>query len=240
MIKSLSLCPSPKLLEAYLTENSLIDAIVVVDILRATATILQLLSLGAKSVIPVETFEELQYYRDKTDYITAGERGGRKLPFAQFGNDPTEFTKEQVRDKRVVLTTTNGTQTLRTAQKVGPLIPIYVGAVGNIKALSSFLESRYQHILVAASGWKGRYSFEDSLFVALLSRAFTSSITHFDDATSMALDAFSFYGDNWRDAISKSEHYQRLLRLISKEKIDYCLQEDIFSLVPRFIGDEIL
>src|SRR6516162_2963499 len=74
---------------------------VVLDVLRATSTIVTALQNG----------------RRQPDVLLGGERKGVKIRTAEgefdFGNSPREYTPEKVRDKTIVSTTTNGTRALR-------------------------------------------------------------------------------------------------------------------------------
>lgn len=240
MIQKLALCPSPRLLEAYLTPESRFDAIVVTDILRATATITEALSAGATAIIPVESLEELRSYQEKGGYLIAGERGGKKVDFADFGNDPQEYTPHKVKGRTLVLSTTNGTQNLRTTHRLASTTPIYIGTIGNLDMLARLLEDRYSRILVSASGWQNRFSFEDSLFAALLIKSFSQTPQVLDDASLMAMATLEHYGKEWKKAVEQSEHYQRLSKLLPKERIDYCLKAYLYSVVPRYDGHQII
>src|SRR5262249_62052189 len=88
---------------------------VVVDVLRATTTIVHALAAGCIAVRPVGEVEEARKLADSMRagrVILAGEREGKKIPGFDHGNSPLEFTPESCRDRTLVLTTTNGTRAL--------------------------------------------------------------------------------------------------------------------------------
>ena len=86
---------------------------VVVDALRASATITVLLQQGASEVLVVKEVSEASAYRDAhPDTLLIGERGGLKVDGFDFGNSPTEIQRSDVRGKRVVFTSTTGAQRL--------------------------------------------------------------------------------------------------------------------------------
>ena len=58
--------------------------IVVIDVLRATSTIIVALAQGAKEVIACVDIEETKSYKKSHDAITIGERFGEKLPEFDF------------------------------------------------------------------------------------------------------------------------------------------------------------
>jgi 2-phosphosulfolactate phosphatase len=86
---------------------------VVVDALRASATITVLLQQGASEVLVVKEVEEAYAYRHThPDTLLVGERGGLKVEGFDFGNSPTEIRRADVRGKPVAFTSTTGAQRL--------------------------------------------------------------------------------------------------------------------------------
>jgi 2-phosphosulfolactate phosphatase len=94
------------------------QAVLVIDVLRATSTISTALAAGATSVVPVEEAGEASKLAEALGggVILAGERGGLPLPGFHLGNSPAEYRREKVAGRVVVLTTTNGTYALRKVQ----------------------------------------------------------------------------------------------------------------------------
>ena len=87
----------------------------VIDVLRATSTIVEALANGARSVYPAATMDDavrLAQSLGRKEVLLCGERGSRKIEGFDLGNSPLEFTREAVADKVVVMTTTNGTPAL--------------------------------------------------------------------------------------------------------------------------------
>ncbi len=91
--------------------------VMVIDILRATTSMVVMLENGAQKVIPVAKVEEALAMKALADeegrsICIAGERNGIKVDGFDFGNSPQEFTSDAVAGKEVVITTTNGTHAL--------------------------------------------------------------------------------------------------------------------------------
>src|SRR5882762_2319388 len=97
---------------------------VVVDVLRATSSIVTALANGAAACIPVEEISEaLAMRRQRPGALLAGERDGLRIGAAltggvefDLGNSPREFTREKVAGKTIISTTTNGTRALRACR----------------------------------------------------------------------------------------------------------------------------
>src|SRR5437588_11301059 len=91
---------------------------VVVDVLRATTTIVHAMAASCTCVRPcaeVEEARELAGQMRAGRVVLGGERGGVPLPGFDVGNSPREYTSKLCRGRTVVLTTTNGTRALLRA-----------------------------------------------------------------------------------------------------------------------------
>ena len=95
---------------------------IVLDILRATSTIVTALGNNASQVVPVaepETTLQLKRNFGAGHCIIRGEREGYKIPGFNLGNSPAEYTEANISGKTVFLSTTNGTRTTLTAERTG-------------------------------------------------------------------------------------------------------------------------
>lgn len=95
--------------------GELTDAqVVVIDVLRATTTIVQALASGAECVMPYASVDdaEAEAQRFEPRPLMCGERYGLKIDGFDLGNSPAEYTVDSVGGKRLILTTSNGTRAL--------------------------------------------------------------------------------------------------------------------------------
>jgi 2-phosphosulfolactate phosphatase len=109
--------------------------VVVLDVLRATTTIVEALSAGAKAIYPVGSIEDalrLANSFGREEVLLCGER--RCLPIDGFdlGNSPREFTPERVAGKTLVMTTTNGTYAMMLAAGAERIL---IGSITNLDAI---------------------------------------------------------------------------------------------------------
>jgi 2-phosphosulfolactate phosphatase len=94
---------------------------------------------GAKRVIPVAELEAaLSLKRDHPDYLTIGERGGKKVAGFDFGNSPTEISEVDVRGRTIVHTTSAGTQGLTNASQADVVL---TGSLVNAAAICEYITS---------------------------------------------------------------------------------------------------
>lgn len=107
---------------------------VIVDVLRASSTIVVALWAGAMEVIPVEDADEALALGKKLGAVLVGERGGSKLEGFDYNNSPSEMLGADVKDRVVVITTSNGTRVMVDGGIVGSTLN--AGAVaGHIVSL---------------------------------------------------------------------------------------------------------
>src|SRR5580704_1456629 len=98
---------APAEFEALRKRDLSTSVCVVLDIFRATSTIVTALANGATAVIPVAEIEDALELRDRQPgVLLAGERNGVRIRADltggvefDFGNSPREFTAERVRGK---------------------------------------------------------------------------------------------------------------------------------------------
>jgi 2-phosphosulfolactate phosphatase len=142
-------------------------SVVVIDVLRASTTIVYAIQAGAKAIMPCREIGDARliakrYSRD--EIILGGERGGMPIDGFDLGNSPEEYTPELVRGKTVIFTTTNGTQALLHAQKAKQ---IFLGAFVNASVVAQkLLGHDAVHLLCA--GTDGQRTEEDILFAGML------------------------------------------------------------------------
>ncbi|MGB1658228.1 MAG: 2-phosphosulfolactate phosphatase [Longimicrobiales bacterium] len=138
------------------------STVVVIDVVRATTTIIEALANGARAIFPTESTEDavrLAQSLGREDSILCGERKGEKIEGFDLGNSPAEFTREVVEDKKLVMSTTNGTRALTIAQEGERVLPC---ALTNLGAVAEELAS-VERIFVICAGREDSFSLDDAL-----------------------------------------------------------------------------
>src|SRR5205807_6516908 len=122
---------------------------VVIDVLRATTTIVHALAAGCTDVRPCAEVEEARALADGMRagrVLLGGERGGAPLPGFDLGNSPREYTPRACKGNTLVLTTTNGTRALlRAAEAERVLLAAFVNYSAVCEQLRQ--ETRPVHIV---------------------------------------------------------------------------------------------
>jgi 2-phosphosulfolactate phosphatase len=212
--------------------------VVIIDILRATSAICTGFEFGVKEFIPVATVEEAQAYK-KQGYLVGAERNAIKLEWADFGNSPYDYMGDHVKDKTIVLTTTNGTQAVEVAKDAYKVV---IGSFLNISALCNWLVKQDKDLVLLCSGWKYRFNLEDALFAGAVVTELTKRKAY-DGLTDSALSVRYLYElakDDPYKFLANSSHRRRLAKLNLKKDIRYCLQLDKTSIIPILQGTSIV
>jgi 2-phosphosulfolactate phosphatase len=129
--------------EQYLSEPDGVP--VIVDVLRASSTIVAALWAGALEVIPVEDADEALAMKSP-GVVLVGERGGRKIDGFDFNNSPSEMLAADLKDKSVVITTSNGTRIMIEGGVIGSTL--------NAGAVAEHLMSQDRVYLLASNPLK--------------------------------------------------------------------------------------
>ena len=217
--------------------------VVVIDVLRATTTIVTALANGAKAVIPAATSEEavrLASNLEKDGVVLAGERRSLKIEGFALGNSPREMTAAAVAGKTIVLATTNGTPALVATQGGDPVL---VGAAANIKALAerarAILDQR-GNLVIVCGGRDKQFALEDAYAAGRLIKVIRKGIRKltFNDAglaTVALLDQFA----GWEEALEGSEAAQQLADSGLGEDVAFAARPDRFGVVPVYADRRI-
>lgn len=136
--------------------------VVVVDILRATTTIIQALAAGATQVVPCLEIEDARRIAAELigPIVLGGERGGEQIPGFDLGNSPAEYRPQTVGGKSVVFTTTNGTRAMLHSRQARRVL---LGAFVNFSAVCRELAGE-ERIAMVCAGTDGHVTREDTLF----------------------------------------------------------------------------
>ena len=198
------------------------DVIVLIDALRATTTIITALAEGVREVMPVATVEEC------TGELTAGERKGAKLPGMDLDNSPRSFLNRAHAEKRLTLTTTNGTRCLKAAA-ANPDAVVLIAAMVNLNAVTSaaahITEYYGKDLSIIPSGRLHEEAVEDNLTAELIKKAIESGrpVPKTPESEAAHLRIF-MEGSSGLNLISLGLKYD----------IPFCAQQDLYETVPVF------
>jgi 2-phosphosulfolactate phosphatase len=211
---------------------------VVIDVLRATTTIVHALAAGCVAIRPCAEVAEAKRLADGMragKVLLGGERDGKPLAGFDVGNSPGEYTPARCQGTTLVLTTTNGTRALlRAAEAERVLVAGFV----NFSAVCEQLGRDRRPIHIVCAGGAGDPAFEDTLlagaFVEFLSDA---EAVRLNDSARLAWDCFLTDGSDLPGALEVSDGGEHLKRLGYAEDVVDAGKVDRFTLVPELRRD---
>ncbi len=213
---------------------------VVVDVLRASTTMIHALAAGCKCVRPCREVDEARTLAGSMRagrVLLGGERGGVPLPGFDLGNSPREYAPAVCRGTTLVLTTTNGTRALlRAAEADRALVAGFV----NYSAVCEQLKPDGRPIHMVCAGTDGEVTLEDTLLAgALVNYLCDTGEVRLNDSARLAWDCFETHGRMLHEALELSRGGANLRRLGYDEDIRAASQVDQFTLVPELRKDPL-
>lgn len=204
------------------------DVIIVVDALRATSTIVAALAGGMISVRPVATVDEC------IGEVTAGERGGLKVPHLDFDNSPLAFAGGEHRGKKLCLTTTNGAECLLSAAQKENAV-VLAGALLNstavAKAALTLAQRHTCNITIVVAGRNNQIAVEDQIAATQIALAIPGAEVR-GNVPMLTVNDFLI------DFLN-SDSGRNLSSLGRVQDVIFCAQKDAFGVVPILRDGEL-
>ena len=212
---------------------------IVIDVIRASSTIVALFDQGCSHVYTAASIEEAKSLAASTGCLLGGERSGVRIPGFDFGNSPSELKNLNLRGEPVVLTTTNGTRAVEMSMAARSVL---VGCFRNAKACCRVaLRHAFRHkskIGIVCAGKEERMALDDVYCAGYMLRTL-QDVAHnvlqarfFSDAAQLAL---KLYEGNQEDIVSFLTNTASGLILQSLHEeydISFCGTTNVSNVVP--------
>lgn len=232
-MKQIDVCLTPDLLHLHSMENTIV---VVADVFRATSCMVTAFAHGVECIVPVATIDECRVWQER-GYLAAAERNARKVDGFELDNSPFTYMQEMIRGEKIAMTTTNGTLAITRSRSA---VKVLVGSFLNLDAIVRYLRTEPYDVLVLCAGWKGRVNMEDTLFAGALVERLKNQHVPAEDSAIMAWRLYEQGKGNLLSYLSNSSHIRRLQRLGIQRDITYCLQHDLYDVVPVLRGNSLV
>ena len=214
---------------------------VVIDVLRASSTIITALSNGAKEVVPVGTVEFAVkvsggIFGGQT--LLGGERNTKKIEGFALGNSPSEYAKEIVSGKSIVFYSTNGSRAIVKAKYSANL---FICSFNNLNAVASHLKNMNEDVTILCSGNNNFYSLEDTVCAGMLVNELLIGNKNVDltDSSRSAITLFNAYGENIFKLLSETDHGKLLINNGFNDDLNGCAELDSTDVIPFYSGNAL-
>ena len=149
-----------------------------------------------------------------------------------------EYTKEVVENKKVLITTTNGTRTLTKSNSAKRII---IAAMINAKAVADKLLEINEDVVIINAGTNGNFSMDDYICSGYIINEMLK-VDNNIELTDISKTANMIYENN-SDIISyvkEATHYSVMKLLELDNDIEYCIKKSIVNNVPEYKDGKIV
>ncbi|RJP80388.1 MAG: 2-phosphosulfolactate phosphatase [Candidatus Zixiibacteriota bacterium] len=230
-------------IDVYLTpheisEERLKDHVaVVVDVLRASTTICAALAAGAKEVIPADSISaaiQLASNLSRDAILLCGEREGKLIDGFDLGNSPLEYHPDAVRNKTLILGTTNGAPAVVRSRLA---LRTLIGSFVNIGILAEFIAGAGHPVAVLCAGKLGQFALEDALCAGNLLyelQSRNSRDLRTNDGGGAVLALYRHHHKNIPRMVEQCEHGRYLASIGMGEDLPVCADVNRIPVLPIF------
>jgi 2-phosphosulfolactate phosphatase len=218
--------------------------VAMIDVLRASTTIATALMNGARTIIPMESPDEVvtrSKQLERGAVRLAGERRMLKMEGFDLGNSPIEHTREAVEGTTVLMTTTNGTRALLAVQGARDVV---VASYVNLTAVSTMLRTALRggaDITIVCAGHERQFALEDAAcagrYVHHVARRLTG--LQLNDAALAASLIDRKYGDNLMRLFNTAAHGRALAAAGFEADLAACAAVDSVPVIPIYQDRQI-
>ncbi len=231
------------LIPLEVTEERIKDRVIaVVDVLRASTSIIYALEHNARAVIPTESvadaMDKAQQFERET-LLLCGERDGKKIVGFDLGNSPIEYSPDVVKGKTIIFSSTNGSKTLlKTRSAKASIIASFV----NLSASVQFLLNQNSDIVIICAGKLDRFSLEDAVCAGFIANMISEqqSDAIFTDGALAASALAMVYGTDLNNMLAGCRHGEYLTSIGMESDLSICAEVDRFTSIPLFRDGKII
>lgn len=202
-----------------------VEVALVVDVLRATSTIVEAIAAGYPRVVccsSVATARELR----APGRVLAGEHACVRVPDFELGNSPAAMANAGRRGEELVLATTNGSPAVVAAARAAERV--LVACLLNLRSVLATVPGDADVAIVCA-GTNGRPALEDVYVAGRLVAALGGVPS---DAARVAERVASGY-ETPLEALAASEDAAQLRATDQERDIAWCARESVVEIVPE-------
>lgn len=220
--------------------SNIFDIVIVIDVLRATSTIVTALANGARAIFTFENAEkvlELKKIMESNSFkalelpvFFGGERAGIKIEGFDLGNSPLEYFTENIQGKIVFLTTTNGTKALNMAFQISS--NVYLSSFLNLSSTINVLKD-YDNIAIICAGNEGSPSYEDTQVAGkIIYEIQKLKNVRLSDSSKIAFELWK----SLKNPDFSGEHARKLRELGFESDLEFCQKIDYYNINAKALA----
>lgn len=208
---------------------------VVIDVLRASTTIVHGCANGVRNIRPCLAVDDARALKAEQDqWLLGGERHCKLIDGFDLDNSPTSYSRDRIAGRDVAFTTSNGT---RAMLKSSAASSVLVGAFANLSAVVR-QAAEFDTVHLVCAGTNGKITLEDCLFAgAAVDELLANSDCELNDSSRLVLSQFRSTGSD--DAsifkcLCDSQGGRNLCDAGMESDIRICSMTNTHDVVPAF------
>ena len=216
--------------------NQLTGIAIIVDALRASATLATLCEKGVKKILVVSEVEEAWYLKKKfPEALLIGERNNFKIKGFDYSNTPSEIWRlSDLKNKTVIFTSTSGARRIIACREA---IKILIGTTINASTVAKIaknLSLKFEKPIIIIPA--GIYGKEEKLAEEDIAASWAiAKRIGFPIKDKPPLLETEFIKKNIKEIFNSSEHGLELIKAGLEEDVNFCAKIDSVSSVPGVI-----
>ncbi len=204
------------------------DVVIVVDVLRASTTIVALFTKGVKAIKPLQSIKNWSG-------TAIGENDGIRLDNCKYNNSPSELMEAKLNVNQVIgLKTTNGSKCIISGK--GKHNYVLIGAALNATACAQeaykLASNNRRSISIILAGTKGKLSLDDLYVGSLI-------FNHFPEQVQLTGQIKPEVIYHLYSQLLRTDSAKRLQNIGYGKDVAFCSVEDSTVIVPHYNGKYI-
>lgn len=192
---------------------------VVIDVFRASNTIIACLAGVAEYVVPVgELKDAYSLKKQNPDHLLLGERGGIPPEGFDHDNSPAKAAKLDLSGKKIILTTSAGSQGIIYSKNAEEIL---IGSFANARAIVDYIKNKDPEKITLLA--IGNQAIEPATEDEECAKYLKSQL----EGIEMDMDKM------WNE-ILKSDGANRLRRLGQEDDLEFCLKLNTYKVIPIY------
>ena len=216
------------------------DIYIVIDVIRATTSLVTIFERGATRVLVADTIEQARMAaRHVPGRLLCGERNALPLPDFDYGNSPAQFLRATLAGRELVLTTTNGTRAFFACPEQSVRL---AGCFYNAQAVAaSALEQAHKqegNIVLLCAAERGYFALDDAVCAGYLALEIQQQHPEIQVHESVQAATALYQTYPPAELLKQCNSARSVIRGGLAEDLDYCMRINGSSCVPRITGRE--
>ncbi len=220
------------------------DVYIVIDLIRATSCMTIICDGQARRIFAASSVEQARAAKERyPERLLCGERHCKPLPGFDYGNSPVQFAQADLRDRELIMTTTNGTRAFHACPAASVrLAGCFLNASAVVNQALSIAYAASLDIHIVCAGEEDSFGLDDAVCAGYLARELQrlaherKLALHLDESAHAAMTLYETYQPP--RLLEYSDAARQILESGLVDDPPFCMQVDKSQSVVAVVGQE--